>query len=68
MGVQSIGKCIDLDHMIVYEDRKYNVDNPRKGSCVIVFMGIEFKQQQSFQVLYEEYGAIYDIALNLIAQ
>ena len=50
VGIQSIGKCIDLDHMIVYDDKKYHLDTPSKGACVIVFMGIEFKQQQSFQV------------------
>jgi hypothetical protein len=50
VGIQALGKCIDLDHMIVYDDKKYNIDTPSKGPCVIIFMGIEFKQQQSFQV------------------
>ena len=50
VGAQALGMCIDLDHMTVYPNKKYNMESAIKGSCIIVFLGIEFKQQQSFQV------------------
>ena len=50
VGMKALGMCIDLDHMTVYANRKYNPESSAKGSCIIVFLGIEFKQQQSFQV------------------
>ena len=50
VGLKALGMCIDLDHMTVYANRKYNAETSVKGSCIIIFLGIEFKQQQSFQV------------------